>query len=389
MSNGLTGVKAWLKRRGYHLLFAGAIFSLAALVLWWSVFLRASIEQQHEMLHENLVQSAAYQALVLGNTADLEPLLGEMAADQRLVVAKVGQHTSEKLAVVGSAWPDYCIVVNPAYHAELEDELRSKTLMVTGESSLLLLVVLICVLMLWRMMRLEMRSHRELNEFWSRVTHEIKTPITGIKAFLQTLQQREFTKAELEPLLKMALREVERQEMLAENLLMGQRIEVRNVSLQSRPIVLAEFVREFLDEHKIILPDDRMLFELDCPENTCVIADLDGLRVILENLTDNALKYGGTNPKITFKVSATVGMAAITVRDDGLGFEPSQADMIFEAYHRLTKEQPKGKHGTGMGMHLSRQLARKMGGDLMAFSKGAGKGASFIVTLKRAQEKHG
>ena len=86
MPSGLTGVKAWLKRRGYHLLFAGAIFSLAALVLWWSVFLRSSIEQQHEMHHESMVQSAKYHALSLGSDPDKEPMTGEIYSDQRLTI---------------------------------------------------------------------------------------------------------------------------------------------------------------------------------------------------------------------------------------------------------------------------------------------------------------
>lgn len=379
-------MKAWLRRRGYHLLFAGAILSLAALVLWWMVFLRASIGQLHELHYESMAQSAKYHALSLGSNPDVEPQLGELSTDPRLAIASASKDDLGHLADVNPAWPEYCIVINPAYHAELEDELRRKSVMVTGESSFLLGVVLICVLMLWRMMRLERRSHRELNEFWSRVTHEIKTPITGIKAFLQTLQQREFSRAELEPLVKLALREVERQEMLAENLLMGQRVGNRGVVLKAIPIRLAEFVRAFLDEHRIILPDENMVFELECPENTCLLADPDGLRVILENLTDNALKYGGDDPRITYKVSTSAKWAVVTISDSGQGFKPAQAEMIFEAYARLAGDQPRGKHGTGMGLHLSRKLARKMGGDLTAHSEGVGKGASFIVTLKRAQE---
>ena len=119
------------------------------------------------------------------------------------------------------------------------------------------------------------------------------------------------------------------------------------------------------------------------------LADPDALRVILENLTDNALKYGGQDPQLTYSISATSEQTQIMISDKGVGFAPEQAEPIFDAYHRLTEEQPKGKHGTGMGMHLSRQLARKMGGDLKAHSEGEGKGASFIVTLKKAPEQHG
>jgi len=378
-----------MRGRGYHLIFAGAILALFALVLWWSTFMRSSIVQLHELHHESMVRSAGYFALAIGHNPATKPIPGELVLDSRLFITKRADHQSKPLAEIAPYWQDYIIVINPTYNAELQDEFRRKTIMVTGESSTLLLVVMVCVFMLWRMMRMEKRSHRELNEFWSRVTHEIKTPITGIKAFLQTLQQRDFSREEMQPLLTLALREVERQEMLAENLLMGQRMENRNVVLKPRAIPLAEFVRGFIDEHRMILPDEKLRFELECNENTCAMADPGGLRVILENLTDNALKYGGNDPLITYSISATGDLMGLAVSDHGMGFEPGQEEVIFEAYHRLTAEQPRGKHGTGMGMHLSRQLARKMGGDLTAYSEGVGKGSSFIVTLKKAQEQHG
>jgi len=173
--------------------------------------------------------------------------------------------------------------------------------------------------------------------------------------------------------------------MLAENLLVGQRIERQGLGLHARPIKLARFVREFIEEHRIILPDENISLQLNCPEDTAALADPDALRVILENLTDNALKYGGDNPHLTYALSLVDSHALVSVSDTGIGFAPGQAELIFDAYQRLTSEEPKGKHGTGMGLHLSRQLAGKMGGSLNASSEGEGKGASFIISLKVAR----
>jgi signal transduction histidine kinase len=216
------------------------------------------------------------------------------------------------------------------------------------------------------------------------LTHELKTPITGIKAFLQTIQQQEMSREELLPLVAMALREVERQEMLAENLLVGQRIERAGLGLQLKPFKLAQRVRDFFDEHRIIIPEGALHLEFKCSEDTRVLADPDGLWVILENLTDNALKYGGDSPEITCEVAETEKHGVVVISDRGVGFDPSHSSRIFDAYHRLTDELPGGRHGTGMGLYLSRRLARKMGGNLRAESEGPDRGASFIITLKKA-----
>ena len=152
-----------------------------------------------------------------------------------------------------------------------------------------------------------------------------------------------------------------------------------------RRVHIVQAVQDFLDEHRIILPDNDLKFSVQCPPETEVLADPDALRVILENLTDNALKYGGKEPELTYTIAAADRHALITISDRGIGFNPASAGQIFEAYERLSEEQPQGKHGTGMGLYLSRRLARRMGGDLTAHSDGPATGASFTLSLRSVE----
>jgi two-component system, OmpR family, sensor histidine kinase CiaH len=373
----------WLRSHGYHILFSISIISLAALVAWWSVFIKTSIERVHEFHYDSMSNSARFLALSIGHNRTDEPALGVLKQDNRLEIVH-SKDTDSKIAVqLAPFWQDYAITPRPEYIAQIEGTFHRQNIMVIGESSVLFFVIIVCILMLYRIIFLERRASRELKEFWSRITHEIKTPITGIKAFLQTLQKQDFTREELEPLVRMALREVERQEMLAENLLVGQRIQKEGLGLKLRPFILAQRVTDFFDEHQIIIPPDSLTLEVDCSANLQVNADPDALWVILENLIDNALKYGGKSPLLKCCIYATDKCGVIEISDTGIGFDPAHADKIFEAYQRLTDELPIGRHGTGMGLYLSRRLARKMGGNLTATSKGTGKGASFILTLKR------
>lgn len=374
----------WLKAHGYHLLFGIALFSLATLSAWWSVFIRDAIEQQRDYHYDSAMDRARILAMSTGHLRTVEPPLGPDPRDERLEIAVYPGPGHPRHVPLEPFWPERCITLRPEYVAGVEAKFHRQLVMVTGESSLLLAAVIISFFMLYTVIRLERRSAKELKEFWNRLTHELKTPITGIKAFLQTLQAQDFTREELEPLVRMALREVERQEMLAENLLVGQRISREGQRMQLRPFRLAQRVTDFFDEHSIIIPAGALTLDIDCPADFQVNADPDALWVILENLTDNALKYGGREPRITCRVETGPRHGIIRLSDAGLGFDQAVARRIFQAYQRLTDESPVGRHGTGMGLYLSRQLAIRMGGNLTAESDGPGRGSCFIVTLRKA-----
>src|SRR6185369_4619027 len=113
-----------------------------------------------------------------------------------------------------------------------------------------------------------------------------------------------------------------------------------------------------------------------------VLADRDGLRVILENLLDNANKYGGGSVRIAAGVSD--GRWRLDISDKGRGFDPATAEKLFDLHNRGSGEGV--THGAGLGLAIARQLARRMGGEIIAHSAGPGLGAVFTVTLLLAPQ---
>ena len=111
-----------------------------------------------------------------------------------------------------------------------------------------------------------------------------------------------------------------------------------------------------------------------------VLADRDGLRVILENLLDNASKYGGGSVRLAAGVGD--GRWRLDISDQGRGFAPETAEKLFDLHNRGSGEGI--THGAGLGLAIARQLARRMGGDITAHSAGPGQGAVFTVTLMLA-----
>jgi signal transduction histidine kinase len=377
----------WLRQRGHHLLFGITLLSLTALVGWWAVFIYNAIHRDHNREQDELVLRARAYALVLGHQSETELTPGPLPEDGRFEIVPAAEAAADAF-ITQPYWRGYAIQPRPGELSVIEDRFRRRSIMVIGEGSLLSLLILISTFMLYRLIHEERRSARELQEFWSRITHEIKTPITGLRAFLETLRSQELSREELEPLVNMALRQVDRQQQLAQNILVGQRLERDTTRLNPAPLQLGAFLERFAGGHREQY-GEKIRLETAGAAGVWVMADPDAVHVILDNLVDNALKYAGEALRLTIQLTAGDDEAQVRVCDNGPGFDPAQAENLFEAFRRFPEELPAGQHGTGMGLYISRNLARKMGGDLRAASEGPRKGACFLLSLKRCRPQAG
>jgi two-component system OmpR family sensor kinase len=226
-----------------------------------------------------------------------------------------------------------------------------------------------------------------MEEFWGRVTHEIKTPITGVKAFLQSLKNQSLDPDQLPRFIDMALKQVEKQEQLAENILAGYGICSRKDEYEPdiKDLDLNKCIREYFEHHALHLTDASVSLHRETGKDLMVRADCHILRVILDNIVDNALRYCSPGLVLEVGVSLWDNRAVLIIRDNGPGFPPGLSEKIFNAYKYLGEELPGKTHGSGMGLYISRHLAEKMGGWLEAHSRGEGQGAEFRLFLNPAK----
>ncbi len=188
-----------IKKRTHHLMFGLAIIALAALLTWWFFFIRDSIHMQESIGIENLELKLDYFALILGIEEAVPPPVGVFGRDDRFEIGfceGFGQGEGQRLL---PHWPDLCIRVLPQVLETIEEESKSLNFMLIGESGLLVLIIFVTSIFLYRFIQLERRTTGEIQKFWERSAHEIKTPITGIKAFLQNLKSQTYTLEELAP----------------------------------------------------------------------------------------------------------------------------------------------------------------------------------------------
>jgi signal transduction histidine kinase len=373
-----------LKGLHHHLIFLISIISLALLAAWWAVFINQSIEHNRSYTRENLRLSLETISLRLGMDRDRRPATGVYGPDNRFEVAPCREDGQDFVGALLPAWPDLCIKTREPVLAAIERDFKRKKLMVAGESGVLVLIILLSSIFLYRFIKLERRTAREVEAFWGRVTHEIKTPITGIKAFLQSLKNESIDPAQLPIFVDMALKQVERQEQLAGNILAGYGLRSGKSSYvpHLENFNLDRGIREYFNAHSLRLTDAELRLPTPGPgKNIAVQVDLRFFRVILDNVVDNAQKYCSPGLILEVSIFERDRKAVLAIKDNGPGFQPGMAEKIFRAFKYPKEQLPGTAHGSGMGLYISRQLAEQMGGRLTASSEGKGRGTEFRLSL--------
>lgn len=218
---------------------------------------------------------------------------------------------------------------------------------------------------------------RARDEFLSIAAHELKTPLTGVKAAAQLLARRAARAGDLDPSLSSALEIVERQvdklAMLVTHLFEAVRIQADKVSLDLAPADLVAIVREAVAP--IAAATGR---RIDVSGPASLTATVDALRLeqVITNLVDNAAKYSQIDPIEVTIARRDERTAEITVRDRGQGVPSDQRSHLFERYFQAHAD----RSGMGLGLYISRVIAEEHGGGLTADFPPDG-GSRFTIAL--------
>ena len=223
---------------------------------------------------------------------------------------------------------------------------------------------------------------RMRSEFVATASHELRTPMTSISGAARTLLRRE---RELEPeqqrdFLTMIVEESDRLARIVDQILLASRIEAGAIEVVQRPCDAREIVASVLESVRHRAPRTIELAS-DLPDDLpAVDCDADRLRQVLSNLVDNAIKYSPAGGEVRVELSESNGAVRFAVHDEGMGFEQSRADVIFERFRRLDPHLTHGIGGTGLGLYICRELVERMGGSIWARSE-PGVGSSFYFEL--------
>jgi len=230
----------------------------------------------------------------------------------------------------------------------------------------------------------EQRLEDEKSDLVATISHELRTPMTAVYGAATTLLHREdeLTRDQHRQLLEMIAAESRRLAQITEEVLLTSQLDRGDLRLEHRPVDVAEVVRATVDAMAPQVPDT-LTIDLELSSELAPAAgDRDRLQQVLLNLLDNAVKYAARG-SVKVRADTTNGTARIEVADDGPGIALADQNRIFEKFYRGDPELVRAPSGTGLGLYISRELVRRMGGSLGLTSR-PGAGATFTVELPLA-----
>ena len=231
--------------------------------------------------------------------------------------------------------------------------------------------------------RLEQMRH----QFIANVSHELKTPLSSIKAYAETLLAGARNDPEAcERFLGRIEEQAARLQALIQDMLTLARIESSHAALQLASIPAARVVRRCLADYEpqAAAKDVALVAEIEDP-GLSVRADEEALRQILSNLVDNALKYTPAGGRVTVRCTRPSDSAVFAVIDTGVGIPAEHHARLFERFYRVDKARSRELGGTGLGLAIVKHLAQAMGGAVAVTSE-VDAGSTFTVTLPLASE---
>jgi signal transduction histidine kinase len=229
----------------------------------------------------------------------------------------------------------------------------------------------------------ERRLDEEKSDLIATISHELRTPMTAVYGAAATLLHREseLGAGQRRELLGMIASEARRLAQITEEVLLASRLDRGDLRLADEAVNIPDVVRATIDTLSSQLPESVEIDVTMPSELRAGSSDRDRLQQVLLNLFENAVKYGGGRVKV--RVAATNGSVRVSVADEGPGIAPVDQERIFEKFYRAEPHHVHGPSGTGLGLYIARELARRMGGTL-AVSSRPGAGATFTLTLPRA-----
>lgn len=252
-------------------------------------------------------------------------------------------------------------------------------LMVVGEGSVFLLLLLVVLYLTFRAIRRDLDLARIQQNFLLAVTHELRTPIAAIKLQLQTLARPTLDGEQRETLRTRAIQEADRLALLTDKVLLATSAAEGALTMDQRDVDVMELLRMTVDHARTHLAKDHLL-SLVGPEELVIHSDKQALRSIVENLLENAAKYAP--PATTIAVEVEEGREGwrLMISDEGPGIPAEEHVRVFEKFYRGGQEETRKAKGTGLGLYIVKRLAIALGGSIQVRNRRP-HGAIFVASF--------
>lgn len=228
------------------------------------------------------------------------------------------------------------------------------------------------------------RLERTRRDYVANVSHEMRTPLTAMRALIEPLKEGMVTGEEARMrYYGIILREVMRLSRLIDDLMELSRLQSGSLAIQTERVLLSSLIPDVCERYCHIAKEHEQTFVMDETVEKCppVITNADRVEQLLVILLDNAIKYTPQGGTVSVDAQWDEKRVVITVRDTGIGIDPSDLPYVFDRFYKVDKAH--SGMGSGLGLSIAKELLKWMGEEIWVKSE-RDKGTEFSFTLKRA-----
>jgi len=220
----------------------------------------------------------------------------------------------------------------------------------------------------------------------TRVSHELKTPLTSIYGASQILLNHLNLKIDDEALklINILHSGALRLKKLIENLIDGSRIEYGKLELNIQTLDLVKIIKECINEMSYLISNRKLMVKLDLPNKLDVNIDKIRLQQVITNLLSNAIKNTQMNGKIFVNLVHNDEYTDLIIRDTGIGITKKEKGLLFEKFGKIERygmDLGVDIEGSGLGLYISKEIVELHDGKLLVKSDGRNKGSQFTIRL--------
>ncbi|MFC2085186.1 sensor histidine kinase, partial [Bacteroidota bacterium] len=281
----------------------------------------------------------------------------------------------------------YWYVSNYIIFTEIGEEVSAKLVSESANvgalvSGIILLVVIsVAMSLIFIYLTRQMNITRLYDNFIANVTHELKSPLSSIQLYLETMNQRDIPEQTQKEFISVMLKDAERLNDLITSILdisgMEQKKLAYNYQVCIANEVLHRLIQEAISEFKVSKNAVTVKGSLDGQ----FVVDQRALKIAVNNLIHNAIKYSKESVQLEIQLSTTSNNFLIEFQDQGIGIEDKDKNKIFKKFQRVYNPKSPSVKGTGLGLYWVREIIKSHGGNITVFSAGQDAGSTFSIEL--------
>jgi signal transduction histidine kinase len=245
----------------------------------------------------------------------------------------------------------------------------------------LLIALSFITALIFRHLNVQLRLTKLYDNFIGNVTHELKSPLSSIQLHIETLKQREVPPEKQTEFIELMMKDADRLKRLIDIILEISALEQKKLAhdykISDAESTIKKSISESIEKFRL----DEKAVKVNGSASCKIVSDSEALKIVIDNLFDNAIKYSTSTLRVDIKLSCKTNSFIMDFSDNGIGILPKEFKKIFNKFHRIYDKSIPNVKGTGLGLYWAKEIIKNHGGKISVFSEGLGKGTTFKIEL--------